>query len=76
MVEKIKNIVKKINSELITHQEEWIKNDIISSFEVINLISELESQFNITIEPEDFVPEHFNSLTDVINLVRKYSADD
>jgi len=76
MVGKVNKIIQRVNSELLKHQQGWIEDDIISSLEVINIIAELEDEFGVMIDPEDIVPENFNSLDDILNLIRKYVEND
>lgn len=76
MVEIINKIVEKINPELLLQQKNWIDEDLISSLEIINLLTDLEEAFHIMIDPEDIIPENFNSLPDVIKLIRKYANND
>ena len=44
----------------------------IDSIEVIQLVAALEEEFDLTIDDDDLLPEHFNSLGDLITFLEKY----
>ena len=43
----------------------------IDSFDIVNIVSELEESFNIEIIPEKIVPENFENLSQMAKLVRE-----
>ena len=48
-----------------------IDDGILDSFAVLSLVSELQETYDITIGPADIVPENFNSLQAIYNLVER-----
>ena len=51
--------------------ESFIDDELLDSFDIITLISMLEEKYNIVIDGLDIVPENFQSIDDIINLVNK-----
>ncbi len=47
-----------------------IDNDLVDSFDIVTFISELKDAFDIEIGPQDILPENFNDLDAMINLVK------
>lgn len=54
------------------HSEDFIEDGLLDSFEIVNLVSELEDEFSIEMRGADIVPEHFVNLDAVEELVEKY----
>jgi len=46
-----------------------IDGKVIDSFDIVNLIAEINELFDITIPPEELVPENFNSYAAIRALV-------
>lgn len=51
---------------------DFIEDGLLDSFEIVNLVSELEEKFLIEIRGTDIVPENFTSLDVMTALVEKY----
>ncbi|MBE6084915.1 MAG: acyl carrier protein [Selenomonas ruminantium] len=45
----------------------------IDSFDIVNIVADLEENFHIEIDPEDIVPENFDSVVHMGGLLKKYS---
>lgn len=43
----------------------------IDSFDVVNIVSELEESFNVEIPPEKIIPENFDSIGHITELIAK-----
>ena len=48
-----------------------IDDGILDSFAVLTLVTELQDSYGITIGPADIVPENFNSLQAIYDLVER-----
>lgn len=75
MKEQIFEILNDINPDVDYGAETaLVDDDILDSFELVSLVSELNSCFNINITVVDFVPENFNSLSAIVALVERLST--
>lgn len=50
-------------------QVKLIDDKILTSFDIITLIAELDDSFGISIGPRELLPENFNSVTAISKLV-------
>lgn len=73
MQEKIATLLKTVNGkELVTDFDmDLFKNDMLDSLGIAQLIAEIESNFDLEIDPEDIVPENFSTINEIVNLIRK-----
>lgn len=53
------------------HEEELVTNGILTSFDIVTLISMLNMKFDIDISVTDLVPENFESAKAIKKLVDK-----
>lgn len=50
--------------------DDFIEDRFLDSLDVIRLVSELDSKFNISIDGLDIVPDNFKSLDCIENLIK------
>lgn len=76
MKDQIINILTDLRPEFDFTQEgiNFIDEGMIDSFDMVALVSDLESQFGVTIDGIDIVPENFESVEAIINLLKKNGA--
>ncbi|MCL2362707.1 MAG: phosphopantetheine-binding protein [Defluviitaleaceae bacterium] len=48
-----------------------IDNEILDSMDVVTIVSEIAGTFNVEIGVEDLVPENFNSIEAMMNLIQR-----
>ena len=72
MREEILQILKEVNPN-IKEGINLIESGLIDSFEVVNIVMELEEAFNIEIDAEEVVAENFESVDTIVALVEKFS---
>ena len=71
-MDKILEILSGIDSTVnFAEETEIIDNEYLDSMQLMDLISELEDAFDITIEMEDIVPENFNSVNAMWEMVQR-----
>lgn len=74
MKEKILEILNDINPDVDYETETSLVDDsVLDSFDLVSLVSELNSCFDINITVIDFVPENFNTLSAITALVERLS---
>jgi D-alanine--poly(phosphoribitol) ligase subunit 2 len=50
-----------------------IDSNILDSFDIIALISEIKMEFGVTIPPDEIIPENFNSAKAMHELIERLS---
>lgn len=53
-----------------------IDANILDSFDIIALISEINSEFDVAIPAEEIIPENFNSAKALYELIERLSDED
>ena len=72
MKEKILNILKDIRPEFdFTASLNFIEDGMLDSFDIVTLVSELEDNFDVLIDGEDVIPENFDSIESIMNIIQK-----
>lgn len=75
MKEKVLEILSNIRPEFdFTEDVNFIEQGMLDSFDVVSLVSDLDSTFGISIDGVDIVPENFSSVDSIINLLKKNGA--
>ena len=75
MKEKVLQILSNIRPEFdFTEDVNFIEEGMLDSFDVVTLVSDLDSTFGISIDGVDIVPENFSSVDSIINLLKKNGA--
>ena len=77
MKEKIINILTELRPEFDFSVENvnFISEGMLDSFDMVALVSELDSQFGISIDGLDIVPENFSSVDAIVTLLKKNGAE-
>lgn len=69
---KILEILKEIRPECDwENTDDFIANGMLDSFDIIVLVTEIESAFSISVDGSDILAENFSSLESIADLVRK-----
>lgn len=76
MKEKIIEILTDLRPEFDFSQEgiNFINEGMIDSFDLIALVSDLEQQYNITIDGVDVIPENFETIEAIEQLINKSTS--
>lgn len=73
MEEKVLEILKNINDEIASHMEENLFDaGLLDSFQVIDLVLELEDAFQIEIDAKDVIEENFSTKEAIVALIKRY----
>lgn len=71
-MESIFEILKKLAPDVdFDENTELIKNKIFDSLGIISLVAELSDEFDIEITPEDIVPENFETVQTIYNMIKR-----
>ena len=72
MKERILKILSGLRPEFdFTMDGNFIEEGILDSFDVINLVTALDSEFGISIDGTDVLPENFSSVNAIVMLLKK-----
>ena len=72
MQEKIFDILTEINPDVsMAGDVKLIDEGILDSFDIVNVVREIEDAFHIEISAKDVMPEHFNSVYAISELVKR-----
>ena len=73
-MEKIIEILQELHPEVdFETEDKLIDNEILDSLDIVTLITEISSEFDIVIPPQEIIPENFNSAKALYAMVEKLS---
>lgn len=71
-MEELQSILEEIRPDLdFTAEKKLIDDGILDSFDIISIVGELNTAFDIEINVEDLLPENFNSMEAMQELITK-----
>ena len=71
-MEQLLEILEKVNDTIdFAAEKALIDDEIIDSLELMQLISEIEDEFDVAIEMEDIIPDNFNSVEAMWDLITR-----
>ena len=56
-------------------ETQLITDGILESFDIVSLVGELEDEFDIKIRPKDLVPENFNSVEQMMEMIGRLEEE-
>lgn len=76
MKEQIIKILTELRPEFDFTQEgvNFIEEGMLDSFDMVNLVSELDSTYGISIDGVDILPENFSTVDAIVTLLVKNGA--
>ncbi|MCI7331071.1 MAG: acyl carrier protein [Selenomonadaceae bacterium] len=71
--ERLLAILRTVNKDIPDNPDtDLLATHLIDSFDMVNLVSDIEEEFDIELDPEDIVPEHFRSVKAMAALIAAY----
>ncbi len=71
--EKVKEIIKKVSENKKIRLKDRLTDDLLlDSLAMVNLLIDIEEEFNINLNESDMDPYEFETVNDIVELVRKY----
>ena len=75
-MDKIKEILEDIRPDVDFEAEKLlIDGNVLDSFDIISIVTELNDAFDIDINVNDLLPENFNSIEAITELVNKLKGE-
>lgn len=76
MKEQIIKILTELRPEFDFTQEgvNFIEEGMLDSFDMVNLVNDLDSTFGISIDGVDILPENFATVDSIVQLLKKNGA--
>ncbi len=72
MREKILEILNEVRPDVDFETEsELVSGNILESFDIVQIVAELDDEFDIEITPKDLTADNFNSLTAIEDLIER-----
>ena len=72
MKEKVLEILANLRPEFaFTEDVDFIEEGMLDSFDVVTLVSDLDSTFGISIDGMDILPENFATVDAIIELLNR-----
>lgn len=66
-------ILKELKDDVdFESSKDFVEDGLLDSFDVVNLVGELEDNMDIEISGRDIVPENFVSVEAIENMLEKY----
>lgn len=76
-MEKLMEILMEINPNIdYENEKKLIDGKVLDSFSIVNLVAEISETFDIIISPKYLIPENFNSVEAMWNMIQKISNED
>ncbi len=76
MKDKVIEILKEIRPEFDFNIEstDFINKGMLDSFDIISIVSDLEEEYDVAIDGAEILPENFDSIEAIVNLINKSNA--
>lgn len=76
-MEKLMEILMDINPNIdYENEKKLIDGKVLDSFSIVNLVAEISETFDITISPKYLIPENFNSVEAMWNMIQKITNEE
>ena len=75
-MEQLLEILSGLHPEIdFENTEDLIDDGILDSLDIVSIVSSVYSEFDITIPPEEIIPENFNSAKALMELITKLDEE-
>lgn len=75
-MERIYKILEEIRPEFdFRESEDYIEDGYLDSFDIVSVVSEIEVSFGILIDGLDIIPENFQNISSICEVIRKNGGE-
>ena len=76
MKEEILKILKEFRPDIqAENREDLVDAGVLDSLDIVNIVAEMESEFDISIPVEEIVPENFNSISAMEKMINRLKEE-
>ena len=76
-MEDLMELLEGIRPDIDFEKEKALVTDrLLESFDIINLVSEINDEFDVKIKPADLVPENFDSVEAMWEMIERLQDGD
>lgn len=76
-MEELLNILKGIRPDVdFVNEKKLIDDGVLDSFDIIQVVQELNEAFDVEINVEDLEPDNFNTIEAMMELLTKLQQED
>ena len=76
-MEALLEILKELHPEVDFETCDTLIDDkILDSFDIVTIISEINTEYDVAIPAEEIIPENFNSAEDLYDLIERLQDED
>ena len=76
-MEELKSLLEELRPDIdFDNEKQLVTNRVLESFDIINLVSELDDEFDVKIKPADLIPENFNSVEAMWKMIQRLQDED
>ena len=76
MMEELLTILKNMHPEVdFTAEEDLIGEGVLDSLDIVTLVTEINSTFDVQIPPEALIPENFMSANAIWELIERLDEE-
>lgn len=75
-MDKLYKILEEVRPEVDFREEtSFIEDEVLDSLDIIKIVVAIEDEFSISIDTDDIVPESFENIDNMINLIKKLGGN-
>ena len=76
-MEQLMEILEGIRPDIdFANEKSLVTDRLLESFDIINLVSEIDDEFDVKIKPADLVPENFDSVKAMWALIQRLQDEE
>ncbi len=74
--EKLLEILTEVRPDIdFENETELVSGNILESFDIVQIVAELDDEFDIEVSPKDLTAENFNSLDALEELIERLAGE-
>ena len=70
-MEKLEEILRELRPDIGLEGKAFVDDGVLDSFDIVTLVGEIVDAFGVEIAVEDIIPENFNSVDAIMELINR-----